>query len=422
MKYKAEIFDIWQNLWKTVYEPLIRCRIDFAGRVDLRVLKRAVDLSIQTIPLMACCFSDSRNRPRWVEKNFTSEDMVRVFEADGADDADEQAARLFSADFDASKEPQLKILLVRRARGDSICAIVSHIVCDGVGVKEYLYLLAGLYAALEAGGPVSIPPFLPRGLQPLFKGVKLGEKMRMLRSKHETHGFANNKEQQGAGFDKNSREPRMETRRVSGEDFEALKSRAKTSGATVNDILMALYARAFCKNAGAEKIMLPSTMDLRKFMPAGESFGIGNCAGICMCHISVRAGDSLADTLSQVSGQMRRHKAGNAILKSVLLWGLAVRFLPYASLKRNFTKIVAMPLINYTNIGIIDRDLLRFGNLPVENAYMASPVKPGPYLQITASTYDGRCTLSCNFFGSGADAKWANALLDDMLAEIAALS
>jgi NRPS condensation-like uncharacterized protein len=294
-------------------------------------------------------------------------------------------------------------------------------VCDGIGLKQYLYLLGGPYTALESGGPIPSHPFYPRGYRPLFRGIKLKEKMRILFSEYEVSGSANRKRQPGVSFDKNSREPHMETRRMSKEHFEGLRSFAKANGATVNDILMALYARAFCKNAGVEKIMLPSTMDLRKFMPEGAKFGISNYASACMCHISVQAGDSLADTLGQVSEQMRAHKAGNEILKSVLLWNLAVRFFPYAYLKRNFAKSVTIHMILYSNFGVLEQSLLRFGNLPIENAYLTASVKPAPYMQINASTYNGRCTLCCDFYGSDADEKWVNTLLDDICAEVEAI-
>ncbi|MDR1061816.1 MAG: hypothetical protein LBL83_11570 [Clostridiales bacterium] len=430
MKYKAEAFDIWQNLCKTVlgYEPLIRCRIDFAGRVDLRALKQAVDLSIHVIPLIGCCFSDSRNRPRWVEKNFTSEDMIRVIEADSSagDNAERQIARLLSSDFDAAKEPPLNILLIRRAYGDTLCVIISHMVCDGGGFKQYLYLLGNLYTALESGRPVSIQPFNPqvctRGLQPLFKGVKLKEKARILCSKNNAYGSANKKGQQGVSFGKDGSEPHMKTRGISNGHFERLKSFAKMHGATVNDILMALYARAFCKNTGTEKIMLPSTMDLRKFMPPGANFGISNYASTCMCHISVQATDSLADTLRQVSGQMWAHKTGNAILKPTLFWDMLTHFLPYSLVKLYFANVVTVPAILYSNLGILDQNLLRFGNLLIENAYSTSSIKPAPYLQINASTYNGCCTLCCDFYGSDIDEKWVNVLLDDICAEIESLA
>jgi NRPS condensation-like uncharacterized protein len=63
-----------------------------------------------------------------VEKNFTGKDMVRVLEAD--DNAEEQIMGLLSSGIDFAKEPQIKVFLVSRPEGDTLCVIISHIVCD----------------------------------------------------------------------------------------------------------------------------------------------------------------------------------------------------------------------------------------------------------------------------------------------------
>jgi len=420
MNYKVEAFDIWQNLCKAVYEPLIRCKIDFSARIDVNTLIQAVTLSIQAVPLIGCCFDDSLNRPRWVEKSFTGRDMVRVIEAE--DNVNEQITRLFSANIDFSKEPQMKVSLIRRANGDTLCVIISHIVCDGTGFKQYLYLLSKLYTNLKNNVEIPFPTLYPRGLQPLFTDIGLREKLRILCSRYDAYDSANKKDQQGVCFEENNREPHMEIRGISKEDFERLKSLARINNATVNDSLMALFARAFCKNTGIKKIMLPSTIDLRKFISAGVNFGISNYASNCMCRISVETEDSLTDTLKQVSEQMQMHKAGNSILKSVLLWAIAVHLLPYGLLKRNFTKLVTLPTISFTNLGILDQSLLHFDNLVVESVYLTASVKPSPYFQIAASTYNDCCTLSCNFYGSDSDKIWVASLLDDICAEIHALA
>lgn len=419
MKYKVEAFDIWQYLCKIIYEPLIRCRIDFAGHIDLDILKKAVTLSMNTIPLIGCCFNESPMRLRWAEKNFTCEDIVRVVEADT--DVNEQIRHLFSSGIDFTQEPQLKINLIRGTDRDTFCAIISHIVCDGAGFKQYLYLLCELYTKLKNHETISSSTFYPRGIQPLFAGVKLREKISILRSRYDAYDSANKKEQKGVSFSESNPEPYMETRVISKENFERLKSFVKRNHATMNDILMALFAKAFCKNTDTKRIMLSATMDLRKFISPGENFGISNFSSNCMCHFTAAEHDLLTDTLKQVSEQMKLHKSGKNILKSVLLWNFLVHLLPYCLLKRYFTKIVTLPIISFTNLGILDKSLLCFDNSVVKSAYLTASIKPSPYFQIAASTYNDCCILSCNFYGSSDDKKWVDGLLDDILAEIETL-
>jgi NRPS condensation-like uncharacterized protein len=419
VKYKTEAFDIWYNLCQISYEPLVRCRLDFEGRLDPDVLTQAVTLSMRTIPLIGCCFDDSANRPRWVEKGFTGKDMVRVYEADN--DVDKQIANLLFSSIDFAREPQVKIFLVRRADGDTLCAVISHLVCDAAGFKQYLYLLSELYTVLKNDKPVPAYPFHPRGTRALFTDIKLLEKMRLLCFGYSEVFDPIEKEQPDVSFGKSNPEPYKETRKIAKEDFARLKSFAKAHGATVNDSMMALYARAFCVHTGTKKVTVPSSIDLRRFISPGVNYGITNYSSNCLCHISFGSDDSLVDTLQQISEQMQRHKATNSILQAVLTWELAVRFLPYFFLKRIFSRFLTGVQLVFTNLGILEQSLLCFDNLPIKNAYLTAATTPMPFLLLNASTYDDCCTLSCSFYGSDRAEKWVNALLDHMCAEIEAL-
>ena len=420
MKYKAEIFDIWQYLCGKCqnYVPLIRCRIDFAGRVDLEILKQAVEQSFKTIPLARYCFDVCSNKPRWVDRGFTGEDIVCIVEAE--EDEEKQVLQYFSTEIDSTAQPQLKIIVIRGTAGDILCIIISHIICDGTGFKQYIYLLSELYTALRNGKELPVQAFYPRGLKPLKASVSFREKVQILRSNFtlERSSVIH------PGFDFNTGESGtyMEKRTLSKECFAAFKAFAKSNGATVNDGLMALFTRALCKNTDAESLHLPSTIDLRKFISKGRKYGITNFACFCMCNIPVYPEDSLADTIKRVSGQMVRHKSGKDILKPILIWDLVAHYVSYRKIRDLFEKTLDMPVISFTNIGIIDAELLNFDNIPIKDAYLTSPLKPRPHLQLGVSTYEGRCTLSANIYGSQDDSQFVNRLLDDMSDEVNAIS
>ena len=420
LQYHVETFDIWTHLCGQSYHytPLIRCRMDFSGHLDMGALTHAVNLSLQTIPLVGCYFDAESSRPHWVER-FSGEEMVTAVEAQT--DAEEVVARCMSADRDcAAPAPSFHLTVVKKSSGDTLVAIISHIVCDGAGFKRYLYLLSELYTKLQAGETPLVPAFDARGTRPLFAGMDFREKMKIWRAGMGSY-IAHNQSQLGVDFNVGENETFMEKRTLSREAFSALQAFSKARGATVNDGLMALFARAFCRNTGTNHILLPSTMDLRKFIPPGVTCGFSNYSSGCMCYISVEPDDSLSATLSSVSEQMRAYKSGNTILKSVLVWNLVARLIPYPCLKRIYSKIVKQPIISYSNLGILDADKLRFGALSPEDAYLTPAIKPRPYLQLNASTYDGRCTLSCNLYGSRADGEFACRLLDNMYQETAAL-
>jgi NRPS condensation-like uncharacterized protein len=415
-KYKVEIFDIWQYFAKPGYEPLIRCRIDFANHIDADILKKAVTLSFNAIPLISCRFDDTSRRPRWIEKKFTGDDIVHLVNAHH--DTDEQITGLLASDIDFATEPQLKLYLVRRNDGDTLCAIINHMICDGAGFKEYLYLLSKLYSDCKSRGDAPVPEYNSRGIKPLFADITLAEKIRIMRSSYDAYDSSITTEQAGVAFEEGADSPFMQTRAIAPDDFAKIKNFAAQNGVTVNDMLMTAFARAFCSDTGTDKIKFSCTMDLRKYIPAGEKHGICNLSTNCMCGISVRENDPFASTLKQVFEQMQSHKSNDNILKSVMLWNLAVHLLPYRFLERNYNKVVTYPIISFTNLGIISRESLCFEDSPIKSAYLTASIKAAPHLQMTVSTYGDSCTLGCNIYGADCDKKWVEQLLDGVVTEL----
>jgi NRPS condensation-like uncharacterized protein len=420
MKYKTEAFDLWLNLSQIAYEPVIRGRFDFEGRIDSDILKQAITLSMDTIPLIACCFDDSAGRPRWTEKGLTARDMVWEYEAEN--DIDGQIKRLMFTEMNFAEGPQLKVFLVRRSDGDTLCMIMSHIICDAGGFKQYLYLLSELYTALSNNTPVPVYPFHTRGTKPLFAEVNLKDKIRILRSEFEALP-SNPPKKAFVDFQKNSGEPHMEIRYISKENFARLKRFATTNNFTVNDVFMTLLARAFCADADlvdpdVGKVKIPCTMDIRRFIPDGMNYGITNHTVHCNCMFSFNPEDSLTDAVNQISRQMQWYKDEKNALKSAMLWELAVRFLPYGFLKRNFRAFIGQPPLSFTNLGVLDQNRMCFGDLAMKDAYLTASPTSFPLLVLSASTYDDRCTISVNFYGSDREAKQKGAILDGVCAGI----
>jgi NRPS condensation-like uncharacterized protein len=422
MKYKAETFDVWQSLpGPTAYEPLMFSKVEYEGRIDLDILIQAITLSIRTIPHIACTFDCAESRPCWVKKDFTGKDMVRAVEEE--DDVEKQITDFLVESIDPAKGPQVKLLLIRRSDGDTLCVLTTHRVCDAGGFRQYLSLLSELYTALISDKPVPDYPLYTRGSEPLFAGMTLRDKIRLLRSRHEDPFTST--EQAGKGrfvFDKENAKAHREIQKIPEESFIRLKSFAKAHNATVNDIFLALSGRAYCACTNTEKLSFPCTMDLRKFIPAGVKYGITNYSGLCMCSVSFKPGDLFTDTLQQVCEQMRYYKTGNSVLKPTLSLRLMLRFVPRTFIKKVFLKSISLPIFTFTNAGLLDRSFFRLGDLVIRDAYSAPAFSLAPQLLFNLSTFDNHCTLDFSFYGSDNDVKMARALLNYMAAEIETLA
>ena len=420
MKNNVEAFDLFQYLLQFSYEPLIRCRIDFAGHIDFDILTQAVTRSMDSVPLLRCCFDDSRLRPRWVERDFTGEDIVHLVNAEKNKSIDEQITFYYSSNIDFISEPQLKIYVVRKTEGDTLCIIINHMICDGAGFKQYLYLLSELYTKLKNNKTLPVTVLHPRGLDLLISHLTLKEKWKILSTEPENEGLINTHRQIGMGIGSDGKKPYMEARVITKERFEKLRVYGKTRGATLNDLLMTLFSRSFCKNTQTEKIAFPSTMDLRRFIPADKHHGISNFSTNCMCLISVKADDPFIVTLKQVSEQMQNYKSSNIPLRGIIWWYYCARLIPFWYLKRN-KDILKPPIVSFTNLGILDSSLLCFDDLFINSAYLSTAFKRSPFFQLIVSTYRDRIILGCSYYGDNDNKRWIDGIFDDIFSEMESL-
>lgn len=405
-RVRVEAFDLWHYFSRSLFEPLVRLRVDFAGRLDADVLRRAVEASCVTVPLVGCGFLGSGRRPRWVPRPGAAGEVVRVVDAD---DPERDVLDALAAGVDLERGPQLTLTLVRRGERDTLCAVVNHMVCDAAGFTEYVGELSRLYTGIAAGGSPEPSPWRPRGVRAALSGIGVANRVRALRSRFDAYdapaGAADRPQfRHGEGA------PRLLTRTVAADDFAGARAAAKARGATVNDLFMAAFAHAWAARSGARTVVLPSTIDVRRLLAPARRPGITNLSSNCLCSIDV--GSGIEDALPQVTAQMAVHKRGAAALKSVMAWDLAVAALPYRYLASHFTRLVTFPALSYTNLGVLAEATIAFGAVPVESAHFSTAVKPSPFFQLTVSTFRGVPTLSANVAGDDEAAAFASGVLD----------
>lgn len=377
-----------QYLYTSFHDPVIRARLGFAGRIDADALRRAVGLSAGAIPQVRLRFDP--DRARWSDEDVSSEEIVRVVETE--DDGESAAAKLLLSPIEFFKGPQMKIFLVRGSRADTLCVVFSHLVGDGAGFRRYLYLLSELYArCLERAEPAALRP-TDRSFRQVMRGFGRQEKLEILAAptdypKQDPSMFLPLQEGRG--------EPFLAERTLGPETLTAMKAYAKSRGATVNDLLMAAFARAHRAATGCGRLVLPCPVDLRRYAPDPDRCGVTNLSGTYSCTLSMRENEPFDVTLLIVSMQMHAQKNSLACLKGPLLLDRINRFLPFSSFRKIFSEKFRIPVVSYTNLGVFDRGRLSFGGAGITDARVATAVKHAPAFQVSASTFGGRCTLSC---------------------------
>lgn len=412
-KIKAQPFDCMQYFYGAAQEPRIRCLILFKEHISETALKRAVDLSIGAVPQIGCIFDERCNC--WREHGFTAEDIVHLIQTPQEDES--TAFQYLLTGIGHTCEPQVKILLLRGKTRDTLCVVINHMVCDGAGFKEYLYLLGSLYSQCEkdAGFDKKPEPFGKRNLNQLLQNLSLKDKLNIVFSKSDS---GKPDPAMVMPIKGNPTNPMIVLSSIGKEQLEAIHRYAKSRRASINDVLLAAYLRVLRRATGCEKITVPCPVDLRKYKKAGQRCGICNLTSNYFCSAEIPPDEAFDDTLRKVSDQMRAQKAGNACLKGPMLYHMMFHMLPFKTAQKLFYKISPVPVTSYTNLGVLDDVKLRFGNCVIEDAFISTAVKKAPYFQLSVSTWQGRCTLTSSLYGSDADRELISSFLNQIVREI----
>ena len=181
-------------------------------------------------------------------------------------------------------------------------------------------------------------------------------------------------------------------RTVGPKAISAVYKKAKSQGATLNDVFMTAYARAQNKLYGRKKVNVPCTSDLRKY--AQKKAGIANLTGTLNLNVKIKEGEPFAKTLSAASAAMRKQKSsGNDIAGPALL----VKKYETTALEKFLKMYGGMstsPFCDYSNLGAIDEKRLTFAGTQVIDAAGYGGLQKAPYFMLAVSSWQGATTFS----------------------------
>ncbi len=200
-----------------------------------------------------------------------------------------------------------------------------------------------------------------------------------------------------------------------------LREYSKKYRVTINDIVLTAYLRALSRVLDVRRgksLAIPCAIDLRRFLPGRKAEAICNLTSTIICDIGADIGDSFDATVIKVKQDMDEKKRNFSGLSGFALPGILFKLLPYAKAKELFKDKFINPVIFMTNIGVIDKSLLVFDNLPVLDAFVTGSIKYPPYFQLALTSFDDAITFSINLYGSENDREQINNffnILDDEL-------
>lgn len=411
-KYKVEAWDTLQHLFRVnrINNHILHFLAAFEGKLDYNLLQKSVAVSAEVFPLLKCRFNNDSKRPYWENCSYTADDMLTLIETA---DSENIVNQFLVSEIDASTGPQIKLGVIRDAQADTLVILMNHMLCDAAGFKDYLYLLSSIYSNMVRNTDIHPSVSGSRRLSQIRQVLTLKDRIKILFSKNDmsTHDPAS------FGLEGDLNNPFIEIRSIPKEIFLKLKEYARSHNATINDMILTAYIRTLYETFGYV-FAIPSTVDLRKYLPGHQAEGICNLCTNLTCDIGSVIGISLEDTLDKVRNSMNKEKSSKTCLKSIFMLETVFDVLPYKLAEGIVNKSFNNAPIAFTNIGIIDSKRFYFDKLKIKNAYMTGSVKYSPYFQLAVSTFDNKPVLSVNLFGSENDRVKISSFLDKVILEL----
>ena len=404
-KYKAEVWDQMHMFFDPFHDHQIHGVIYFDDIIDLNILKKAVLMTIEAVPVIACRYVENTFlKPHWESINIDIDKMVVLIKTD---QPEKQINNFITGKTDEKRGPLMKIAVVRSDGRDTFCIVMSHTVADGTSFKDYLYMLASVYSGLTLNPQYKLEHKKTdiRGMNQLFEQFSFFEKIRIA-------FMPNNMKKHNSGikfpFTGKGNKPYIIRYCIDKSRFDYIKAYGKKYDATVNDVLLTAYHRAlrnYLQLNDNQSLPIPCMLNLRKYMPDQKTKSICNLTSILVSDIGSDIGNTFEETLKKVKADMDDKKNSNGCLNGPFLLNLSVNALPYWFLKWKMKDVFVNPLIGMTNIGIIDKNRLAFGGLNINDAFLTASKKYYPYFQLALSTYDNNITFTINFYGCDDDKK-----------------
>ena len=376
--------------------PLMYFHMNIFGHLDIDRLKQSVALSSGVVPEILCAFDFKKSR--FVSLGYTADDVIKR-------DAEQPGhfPRL-----DLSGRPQLQILITPKGEHDFVRIVMSHILSDGAGFLQYLYLLAALYN----GGKLERHVQNSRDISPLLEGVHvLAPTGRAQRRQHISIPPLRSNENGGRMF--------CLTSQIPASSMTRLRQRAAELGATMNDVFMTAYARVIARMHGIHTVVLPCPANLRKFGPELSRLTVANMTGIYRTvAIEIPPGRSFTATLRRVHWEMELQKSRNRCFAGIKALNEAFRAVPRPLLEQVIKAACRQRTVSYTNLGMIDHERLFFKGCTIQSCFFTGTYRLPPDFQLTISTFKNVCTLNCTLLGADDHKRAGQRVLDLVKREI----
>lgn len=399
--FNAEIWDQMQFFFKEYNDHQIHGVIYFENFLNRDLIKKAALLSIDLVPILGSKFVINRFHPHWEKLDeIKLSDIISFIDSHNTE---EEIQRFITKVINELTGPQIMVRVISSSKKDTLCIVMNHMICDGAGFREYLYLLSEIYTSLENGtyndykyidGSRS-PKQIYKQFNPKER-IKISLLLNKATKDKNSIRFPLSKEQA-------NNTPHVFIYKLSEKRFNLLKKYSEEHLVTINDIILAAYYRVLYKIIDikpSDSLTIPCMVDLRRYIPDKKAKGICNLTSMIMCNIGSDLGKDFDETVKKVSKEMNKNKDGFPGLYGLSSLNLLFKLVPFKAAKKLISKHYGNPMIGMTNIGIINSDKLVFGKTRVEDSFITGSIKHPPYFQLALTSFKNSITFSVNLYCS----------------------
>lgn len=369
----CECLDFVEAAHRNRVYPLMYCHMEILGHLDIERLENALRQANQYVPELFYSFDFEHSE--FVNLGHTVDDILLFNES------------LFP--WNLSVKPQLQININRQEAHDDVTVGMSHILTDGEGFLQFLYLLSFLYNSLCTD--LLCRNF--RELAPLLDGKSVQKCPQQVWHINRNYVCPIREFNNGTDYF-------CLVSRIEKEDFRNLRMKVKKNHAAMNDAFMAAYARVIARLNGIDMVVLPCPADLRRLSCLTHSLTVANLTGIYReVPIKIRPHDTFSDTLLQIHAEVQHQKSQNRCYQGITALNEVFHKMPHKLLEQIIKANYRIFPVSYTNIGQIDYQKISFVGCAISQCFITGAYRLPPDFQLSISTFQDVCTLNCTLIG-----------------------
>ncbi|PWG00533.1 hypothetical protein [Levilactobacillus bambusae] len=393
MIYRGEPLDILSTLDFQGRYPLMEAVVHLAHRLNIPRLKAAVTATASVVPEIYGGYSLKRNRFDTPKRD----DLTVVQEYASFQDPERASLDLLAG-------PQLQVQVIHHDDADVLRIFISHLVTDGVGFKNYLYLLAAAYN----GDDISTIRN-DRSVRSILAGLKKRSHVEV--DQEETEIASDWQPIPGGVHYHNGKIT------IGQRSFKRIEQASQTHDFSVEEVVLAAYAKAINVLTGKQRLQIPFPVNLRQFNPArfsDQTVQIANLTGQLLVSVQIHIYDTFDTILQRVHDTIETMIDQQQYLNVIPALQRLSRWATPDMMRRMIARNQPLRHVSFEAFGEVDANRFMFDQIPVAGVYLTDSFRTMPDFRLTMSSFNDSCTLSFRMLGSEQDYQQGLKVLNNM--------